>query len=47
MCGAIRPTMKEVFDELGWLRKLSLHPWIQVTDAESESLLDGASATTF
>jgi serine/threonine protein kinase len=46
MCGANRPTMKEVADEIGRLRKLSLHPWIQVTDAESESLLDGASATT-
>ncbi|TVU15211.1 hypothetical protein EJB05_38719, partial [Eragrostis curvula] len=46
MCGANRPTMKEVADELGRLRKLSLHPWVQVTDAESESLLDGASTTT-
>ncbi|TVU15209.1 hypothetical protein EJB05_38716, partial [Eragrostis curvula] len=47
MFGVNRPTMKEVANELGRLRKLSLHPWVQVADAESESLLDGASTTGF
>ncbi|GJN02340.1 hypothetical protein PR202_ga19679 [Eleusine coracana subsp. coracana] len=46
MCGVNRPTMKEVADEIGRLRKLSFHPWVQVTDTESEGLLDGASSTT-
>ncbi|KAK3142060.1 hypothetical protein QOZ80_4BG0341680 [Eleusine coracana subsp. coracana] len=45
MCGANRPTMKEVADELGRLRKLALHPWILIANTESESLLDGASST--
>ncbi|GJN27031.1 hypothetical protein PR202_gb15009 [Eleusine coracana subsp. coracana] len=42
MCGANRPTMKEVADELDRLRKLALHPWVRITNTESESLLDGA-----
>nr|CAE05451.3 OSJNBa0073E02.11 [Oryza sativa Japonica Group] len=44
MCGANRPSMKEITDELGRLRKLSLHPWVQV-DAEMapENLLGGPS----
>ncbi|GJN27030.1 hypothetical protein PR202_gb15008 [Eleusine coracana subsp. coracana] len=46
MCGINRPTMKEVADEISRLRKLSLHPWVQVTDTESEGLLDGAASTT-
>ncbi|KAK3144244.1 hypothetical protein QOZ80_4AG0310520 [Eleusine coracana subsp. coracana] len=45
MCGANRPTMKEVADELGRLRKLALHPWVRITNTESESLLDGAPST--
>ncbi|KAF0890915.1 hypothetical protein E2562_005042 [Oryza meyeriana var. granulata] len=27
MCGRNRPSTKEIADELGRLRKLSLHPW--------------------
>ena len=39
--------MKEVADELGRLRKLSLHPWAQL-DAETEtgSLLGGPSTAS-
>ncbi|GJN27029.1 hypothetical protein PR202_gb15007 [Eleusine coracana subsp. coracana] len=47
MCGVNRPTMKEVVDELGRLRKLALHPWVRITNTESESLLDGPSSTGF
>ncbi|CAL5015916.1 unnamed protein product [Urochloa decumbens] len=36
MCGTNRPSMKEVAEELGRLRKLSLHPWAQL-EAERES----------
>uniref|UniRef100_I1PN22 Protein kinase domain-containing protein n=1 Tax=Oryza glaberrima TaxID=4538 RepID=I1PN22_ORYGL len=44
MCGTNRPSMKEITDELGRLRKLSLHPWVQVdTEMETESLLSGPS----
>jgi len=39
--------MKEIADELGRLRKLSLHPWAQL-DAETEtgSLLGGPSTAS-
>lgn len=44
MCGANRPSMKEITDELGRLRKLSLHPWVQVdAEMETENLLGGPS----
>ncbi|XP_037445689.1 wall-associated receptor kinase 3-like [Triticum dicoccoides] len=44
MCGDKRPSMKEVADELNRLRKLSLHPWIQINmEMEVESLLGGES----
>ncbi|KAL6652378.1 hypothetical protein ACP70R_011303 [Stipagrostis hirtigluma subsp. patula] len=48
MCGVNRPSMKEIVDELSRLRKLSLHPWVQL-DAESEtrSFLGGAPSTSF
>ncbi|ONM15893.1 Protein kinase superfamily protein [Zea mays] len=49
MCGCNRPSMKEVADELGRLRKLSLHPWVQI-DAEmieSQSLLSGTTTASF
>ena len=48
MCGSNRPSMKEIADELGRLRKLSLHPWVEI-DAEMEtpSLLSGSSTATF
>ncbi|ONM15984.1 Wall-associated kinase 3 [Zea mays] len=49
MCGSNRPSMKEVADELGRLRKLSLHPWVQI-DAdmiETQSLLSGTTAASF
>ncbi|CAN6228085.1 unnamed protein product [Urochloa humidicola] len=36
MCGTNRPSMKEVAEEIGRLRKLSLHPWAQL-EAERES----------
>ncbi|RCV34549.1 hypothetical protein SETIT_7G168000v2 [Setaria italica] len=49
MCGTNRPSMKEVADELGRLRKLSLHPWAQL-EAEresSQSLLGGTPPANF
>ncbi|KAF8642529.1 hypothetical protein HU200_067204 [Digitaria exilis] len=48
MGGSNRPSMKEIADELGRLRKLSLHPWVQLdAEMETQSLLDGASAASF
>lgn len=48
MCGSNRPSMKEIADELGRLRKLSLHPWVQVdVEMETQSLLGGASTASF
>ncbi|KAK8448029.1 hypothetical protein SEVIR_8G202832v4 [Setaria viridis] len=48
MCGSNRPSMKEIADELGRLRKLSLHPWVQVdVEMEAQSLLGGASTASF
>nr|TKW08244.1 hypothetical protein SEVIR_6G016300v2 [Setaria viridis] len=48
MCGSNRPSMKEIADELGRLRKLSLHPWVQVdVEMETRSLLGGASTASF
>jgi serine/threonine protein kinase len=42
MCGSNRPSMKETADELGRLRKLSLHPWAQLeAEVENQSLLGG------
>ncbi|VAH52073.1 unnamed protein product [Triticum turgidum subsp. durum] len=42
MCGDNRPSMKEVADELNRLRKLSLHPWVQLgVETEVENLLGG------
>ncbi|CAM0878397.1 unnamed protein product [Alopecurus aequalis] len=48
MCGDNRPSMKEVADELNRLRKLSLHPWVQVDVAMgAESLLEGESTSSY
>lgn len=49
MCGCNRPSMKEVADELGRLRKLSLHPWVQINAEmiESQSLLSGTTTASF
>ncbi|XP_066343387.1 putative wall-associated receptor kinase-like 16 isoform X1 [Miscanthus floridulus] len=47
MCGSNRPSMKEIADELDKLRKLSLHPWVQI-DAEmieTQNLLLGGTST--
>ncbi|XBJ04598.1 hypothetical protein VPH35_023507 [Triticum aestivum] len=42
MCGNNRPSMKEVADELNRLRKLSLHPWVQLSvETGVENLLGG------
>ncbi|KAF6981598.1 hypothetical protein CFC21_000059 [Triticum aestivum] len=42
MHGINRPSMKEVADELNKLRKLSVHPWLQLDmEANAESLLGG------
>jgi serine/threonine protein kinase len=49
MFGTNRPSMKEIADELGRLRKLSLHPWAQL-EAEresSQSLLGGKPPSNF
>ncbi|XP_062226172.1 putative wall-associated receptor kinase-like 16 [Phragmites australis] len=48
MCGGNRPSMKEIADELSRLRKLSLHPWVQLeTEVETQSLLGGTSTASF
>ncbi|CAN6249380.1 unnamed protein product [Urochloa humidicola] len=48
MFGSNRPSMKEIADELGRLRKLSLHPWVQLdVEMETQSLLGGASTASF
>ncbi|RLM75303.1 wall-associated receptor kinase 5-like [Panicum miliaceum] len=48
MCGSNRPSMKEIANELGRLRKLSLHPWVQIdAEMETQSLLGGSSTATF
>jgi serine/threonine protein kinase len=48
MCGSNRPSMKEIADELGRLRKLSLHPWVRIdAEMETQSLLGGASTASF
>ncbi|KAF8702722.1 hypothetical protein HU200_032550 [Digitaria exilis] len=48
MSGINRPSMKEIADELGRLRKLSLHPWVQLdVEMETQNLLDGASTASF
>jgi len=48
MCGSNRPSMKEIADELGRLRKLSLHPWVEIdAEMETRSLLSGSSTATF
>ena len=48
MCGSNRPSMKEIADELGRLRKLSPHPWVQIdAEMETQSLLSGASTGSF
>ncbi|CAN6162334.1 unnamed protein product [Urochloa humidicola] len=49
MCGSNRPTMKDIADELGRLRKLSQHPWVPVNmeETETQSLLRGAEGTSF
>ena len=44
MCGDNRPSMKDVADELGRLRKLSVHPWVRSdVETEAESFLVGES----
>nr|CAB3487661.1 unnamed protein product [Digitaria exilis] len=48
MSGSNRPSMKEIADELGRLRKLSQHPWAQLdVEMDTQSLLDGASTASF
>ncbi|CAL5030992.1 unnamed protein product [Urochloa decumbens] len=48
MRGSNRPSMKEIADELGRLRKLSLHPWVQLdVEMETQSLLGGVSTVSF
>ncbi|EES12518.1 hypothetical protein BDA96_06G164400 [Sorghum bicolor] len=49
MCGSNRPSMKEIADELGRLRKLSLHPWVQINVEmiETQSLLSGTPTASF
>ncbi|KAF8704108.1 hypothetical protein HU200_031596 [Digitaria exilis] len=48
MSGSNRPSMKEIADELGRLRKLSLHLWVQLdVEMETQSLLDGAPTASF
>ncbi|CAL5026420.1 unnamed protein product [Urochloa decumbens] len=48
MCGSNRPSMKEIVDELGRLRKLALHPWAQLdVEMETQSMLGGASTASF
>jgi len=48
MCGSNRPSMKEIADELGRLRKLSLHPWVEIdAEMETRSLLSGSCTATF
>ncbi|VAH00837.1 unnamed protein product [Triticum turgidum subsp. durum] len=42
MCGDSRPSMKEVANELGRLRKLPMYPWVRVgVETDRESLLGG------
>ncbi|KAM3399801.1 hypothetical protein ACQJBY_004949 [Aegilops geniculata] len=44
MCGDSRPSMKEVANELGRLRKLPMYPWVRVgVETDGESLLGGDS----
>jgi len=48
MFGINRPSMKEVADELGRLRKISLHPWVRLeAETETQSLLSGTSTGRF
>ncbi|KAF8704109.1 hypothetical protein HU200_031597 [Digitaria exilis] len=48
MSGSNRPSMKEIADELGRLRKLSQHPWAQLyVEMDTRSLLDGALTASF
>ncbi|CAN6276301.1 unnamed protein product [Urochloa humidicola] len=49
MCGTNRPSMKEVAEELGRLRKLSLHPWAQLEGERDgiQGLLGGALSANF
>ncbi|TVU20900.1 hypothetical protein EJB05_30502, partial [Eragrostis curvula] len=46
MCGDNRPSMKEVSDELGRLRKLSRHPWLH-RDTEADAFLSAQSTSNF
>ena len=41
--------MKEIADELSRLRKLSIHPWVQLTmeETETQGLLRGSAHTSF
>ncbi|CAN6224931.1 unnamed protein product [Urochloa humidicola] len=45
MSGMNRPSMKEVADKLGRLRKIMQHPWAHENPEELESLLLGESST--
>ncbi|XP_048559798.1 wall-associated receptor kinase 3-like isoform X1 [Triticum urartu] len=48
MCGDNRPSMKDVADELNRLRKLSLHPWVQLEmEMDEENLLGGESTSGY
>ena len=44
MCGANRPSMKEVADKLDRLRKVLQHPWAQKDPEELDSLLGESSS---
>jgi serine/threonine protein kinase len=44
MCGDNRPSMKEVANELGRLRKLPMYPWVRLgVNTDEETLLGGES----
>jgi hypothetical protein len=43
MCGANRPSMREVSEMLGNLRKVMQHPWAQQNPEEMQSLLGESS----
>ncbi|WVZ64498.1 hypothetical protein U9M48_014002 [Paspalum notatum var. saurae] len=49
MCGSNRPSMKEIADELSRLRKLTLHPWVQLNmeEKEAQRLLCAQANTSF
>ncbi|KAJ1289267.1 hypothetical protein BS78_02G151100 [Paspalum vaginatum] len=46
MCGSNRPSMKEIAEELNRLRKLTLHPWVQLSTEETQRLLCAQANTS-